>query len=161
VESLTVDIDGPVHYADYGGSGPPLLLIHGLAGSYLNWMSVADRLAITHRVWALDLRGFGLTPLALRLSAHRNGVSELHGGVARDQLRAELRTAEAEMAAPDSATATDAIRRYGTLEERFTALGGYAAESHAARICATMRWISVRLPAAASLLDCRKRAHLI
>jgi pimeloyl-ACP methyl ester carboxylesterase len=63
VESLTVDIDGPVHYADYGGSGPPLLLIHGLAGSYLNWMSVADRLAITHRVWALDLRGFGLTPL--------------------------------------------------------------------------------------------------
>jgi alpha-glucan phosphorylases len=28
--------------------------------------------------------GFGLTPLALRLSAHANGVSELHGQVARD-----------------------------------------------------------------------------
>jgi starch phosphorylase len=28
--------------------------------------------------------GFGLTPLALRLSAHANGVSELHGEVARD-----------------------------------------------------------------------------
>ena len=28
--------------------------------------------------------GFGLTPLALRLSAHRNGVSELHGEVARE-----------------------------------------------------------------------------
>ena len=63
MESLTVDIDGPVHYADHGGSGLPLLLIHGLAGSYLNWMSVADRLAINHRVRALDLRGFGLTPL--------------------------------------------------------------------------------------------------
>jgi glycogen phosphorylase len=28
--------------------------------------------------------GFGLTPLALRLSSHRNGVSELHGQVARE-----------------------------------------------------------------------------
>ena len=29
-------------------------------------------------------QGFGLTPLALRLSSHKNGVSELHGEVARD-----------------------------------------------------------------------------
>ncbi len=31
--------------------------------------------------------GFGLTPLALRLSAHANGVSELHGEVAREMWR--------------------------------------------------------------------------
>jgi ATPase subunit of ABC transporter with duplicated ATPase domains len=30
------------------------------------------------------------------------------------------------------------IRRYGNLEDRFTALGGYAAESEAARICANL-----------------------
>src|SRR5947207_9464737 len=30
------------------------------------------------------------------------------------------------------------VRRYGQLEERFTALGGYAAESDAARICANL-----------------------
>ncbi len=30
------------------------------------------------------------------------------------------------------------LRRYGTLEERFTSLGGYAAESEAARICANL-----------------------
>src|SRR3954454_16224356 len=30
------------------------------------------------------------------------------------------------------------LRRYGGLEERFTALGGYAAESEAARICANL-----------------------
>ncbi|HET8582009.1 MAG TPA: ABC-F family ATP-binding cassette domain-containing protein [Jatrophihabitans sp.] len=30
------------------------------------------------------------------------------------------------------------LRRYGTLEERFAALGGYAAESEAARICANL-----------------------
>ncbi|HEX6350242.1 MAG TPA: alpha/beta hydrolase [Candidatus Dormibacteraeota bacterium] len=68
VESLTVDIDGPVHYADYGGTGDPLVLVHGLGGSYLNWMSVADRLAIRHRVYAVDLRGFGLT--AMRRGQH-------------------------------------------------------------------------------------------
>ncbi|MFC4002255.1 ABC-F family ATP-binding cassette domain-containing protein [Prauserella oleivorans] len=31
-----------------------------------------------------------------------------------------------------------AVRRYGRLEERFSALGGYAAESEAARICANL-----------------------
>jgi ATP-binding cassette subfamily F protein 3 len=30
------------------------------------------------------------------------------------------------------------VRRYGTLEDRFSALGGYAAESEAARICANL-----------------------
>src|SRR6202046_2290091 len=43
-----------------------------------------------------------------------------------DQLRADLRAAESGMADPDSATAADAIRRYGRLEERLAVLGGYA-----------------------------------
>ncbi|HEY0417640.1 MAG TPA: alpha-glucan family phosphorylase [Gaiellaceae bacterium] len=34
-----------------------------------------------------DTDAFGLTPLALRLSAHANGVSQLHGDVARDMWR--------------------------------------------------------------------------
>jgi ABC-type multidrug transport system ATPase subunit len=55
-----------------------------------------------------------------------------------DQLRAELRAAEAEMAGSDSAAAADAIRRYGRLEERLAVLGGYAAESHAASITASL-----------------------
>jgi pimeloyl-ACP methyl ester carboxylesterase len=63
VKSLTVDIDGPVHYADFGGAGEPMVLIHGLGGSHLNWMAVGDALARDHRVYAPDLRGFGLTPL--------------------------------------------------------------------------------------------------
>ncbi|HZZ97391.1 MAG TPA: ABC-F family ATP-binding cassette domain-containing protein [Jatrophihabitantaceae bacterium] len=33
---------------------------------------------------------------------------------------------------------TALVRKYGNLEERFTALGGYAAESEAARICANL-----------------------
>lgn len=61
-KSCTVDVDGPVHYVDYGGEGPPLLLIHGLGGSHLNWILVANRLAEGHRVVAVDLPGFGLSP---------------------------------------------------------------------------------------------------
>lgn len=61
--SKTVDIDGPVHYYDFGGSGPPLVCVHGLGGAALNWMSVGHGLAQGHRVLVPDLRGFGRTPL--------------------------------------------------------------------------------------------------
>ena len=33
------DVHGPVHYIDFGGSGAPLLMVHGLAGNALNWMA--------------------------------------------------------------------------------------------------------------------------
>src|SRR4249919_1443020 len=55
-----------------------------------------------------------------------------------DQLRADLRAAEAEMSGADSAAAANAIRRYGRLEERLAVLGGYAAESQAASITASL-----------------------
>lgn len=63
MRSLYADLGGPVHYIDFGGSGPPLVLVHGLAGSALNWMAVGHELAARHRALALDLRGFGRTPL--------------------------------------------------------------------------------------------------
>src|SRR5216683_18675 len=55
-----------------------------------------------------------------------------------DQLRAELRAAETTMADADSAAAAAAIRTYGRLEERLAVLGGYAAESQAASITASL-----------------------
>jgi pimeloyl-ACP methyl ester carboxylesterase len=61
--SKHADLGGPVHYLDFGGTGPPLVCIHGLSGSALNWMAVGPALAERHRVLALDLRGFGRTPL--------------------------------------------------------------------------------------------------
>jgi len=57
---------GPVHYADFGGEGDPLLLVHGLGGAHINWVSVGARLARRHRVMAVDLIGFGFTPRAGR-----------------------------------------------------------------------------------------------
>jgi pimeloyl-ACP methyl ester carboxylesterase len=61
--SLWADLDGPVHYVDFGGPpGAPLLVcVHGLGGSHANWLAIAPQLARTHRVLALDLGGFGLT----------------------------------------------------------------------------------------------------
>jgi pimeloyl-ACP methyl ester carboxylesterase len=63
VVSRYADLEGPVHYLDFGGDGPPLVCVHGLSGSALNWMAVGPRLATRNRVLAIDLRGFGRTPL--------------------------------------------------------------------------------------------------
>jgi pimeloyl-ACP methyl ester carboxylesterase len=53
---------GPVHFKDYGGSGQPILLVHGLGGSIANWDLVGPRLTSLGRVVAIDLPGFGLSP---------------------------------------------------------------------------------------------------
>jgi pimeloyl-ACP methyl ester carboxylesterase len=45
-------------YAE-AGEGPVLLLVHGLGGSYENWMEVIEPLARTHTVIAPDLPGHG------------------------------------------------------------------------------------------------------
>jgi len=42
---------------------PTFVLVHGLGGSNLNWVQVAPGLAGLGRVLALDLPGFGTTPL--------------------------------------------------------------------------------------------------
>lgn len=52
----------PVSYVDQG-EGPPILLCHGLGGSWRNWLENIPFLADEHRVVALDLPGFGLSPM--------------------------------------------------------------------------------------------------
>lgn len=75
----TIDLGGPVHYADFGGTGAPLVLIHGLGGSLTNWLAVAEGLTSRFRVFAPDLIGFGRTPLAGR----RPGIPEQAAMLAR------------------------------------------------------------------------------
>ncbi|BBX16752.1 ABC transporter [Mycolicibacterium duvalii] len=56
-----------------------------------------------------------------------------------DTLLSELEKQQVLMAeVADDAARDKAVRRYGQLEERFAALGGYAAESEAGRICASL-----------------------
>jgi pimeloyl-ACP methyl ester carboxylesterase len=67
---------GPMHEVDFGGSGPSLVLVHGLGGSTTNWNAVAPALTAIGRVRAIDLPGFGLTPPRsdFRLETHRDSV---------------------------------------------------------------------------------------
>jgi pimeloyl-ACP methyl ester carboxylesterase len=46
-------------YQDFGGSGPPMLLLHGLAGYAGEWRPSAELLVADYRVFALDQRGHG------------------------------------------------------------------------------------------------------
>jgi pimeloyl-ACP methyl ester carboxylesterase len=60
------DLDGPVHWIEFtpGDSpdGTPIVFVHGLGGSHLNWCQIGPELADGRRAVALDLHGFGLTP---------------------------------------------------------------------------------------------------
>jgi pimeloyl-ACP methyl ester carboxylesterase len=67
-------LDGPVHWIEFGPSplrtapeatapeGPPVVFVHGLGGSHLNWCLIGPQLAAGRRAVALDLHGFGMTP---------------------------------------------------------------------------------------------------
>jgi pimeloyl-ACP methyl ester carboxylesterase len=87
VQHRTVDLDGPVHYADFGGSGRPIVLVHGLGGSYANWLSVGGRLAAHGRVLAVDLAGHGRTRSlgrSARVGANRRLLGHFLDAVARE-----------------------------------------------------------------------------
>lgn len=53
---------GPLHYRDYGGTGQPIVMVHGLGGSIANWDIVGPRLTTLGHLVAFDLPGFGLSP---------------------------------------------------------------------------------------------------
>src|ERR1700744_1608535 len=47
------------YFIRIGGSGPPLLLLHGFPETHLMWRDVAPILAETFTVVCADLRGYG------------------------------------------------------------------------------------------------------
>ena len=54
-----IAVPGAVIHARVGGSGPPLLLLHGHPQTHLMWHRVAGELAHRFTVIAADLRGYG------------------------------------------------------------------------------------------------------
>ena len=48
-----------LHLLDYGGTGPPILLLHGVLGQAWMWRAVAPALSPLGRVIAPDFRGYG------------------------------------------------------------------------------------------------------
>src|SRR6202008_2459134 len=47
----------------HGGSGPPLLLLHGNSQNHATWVGVAARLAERYHVILASLRGYGVSSL--------------------------------------------------------------------------------------------------
>ncbi len=58
--------------AEVGGSGPPLLLLHGHPQTRMMWHKVASTLARRHTVVAADLRGYGDSGKPAGLPDHSN-----------------------------------------------------------------------------------------
>jgi pimeloyl-ACP methyl ester carboxylesterase len=54
--------DQPVNTIELG-DGPPIVFVHGLSGSWPNWLEQLPVFAEDHRVLALDLPGFGHSPM--------------------------------------------------------------------------------------------------
>lgn len=57
--SRTVRVGGVAVHAAVGGTGPPLLLLHGYPQNHAMWHRVAPALAAHFTVVAADLRGYG------------------------------------------------------------------------------------------------------
>lgn len=60
VEHHTARVNGTtLHYVSAGAAGSPVLLVHGFPETWWAFRKVLPLLAETHRVFAVDLRGFG------------------------------------------------------------------------------------------------------
>ena len=57
--TLDVPVNGTTIHAARGGSGPPVLLLHGYPQTHAMWHRVAPRLAESSTVVCPDLRGYG------------------------------------------------------------------------------------------------------
>jgi len=58
-KSMRIDTSGATINAVVGGSGPPVILLHGYPQTHVMWHKVAPRLAQQFTVVAADLRGYG------------------------------------------------------------------------------------------------------
>ena len=59
---MTISVDGCEISYDITGSGPPVVLIHGLGASRVIWSRLRDHLSPSFTVVTYDLRGSGSEP---------------------------------------------------------------------------------------------------
>lgn len=74
-----VDVNGTtLHYVSAGTDGSPILLVHGFPETWWAFHKVIPLLAATHRVFAVDLRGFGDSAVAAEGFTSATAAEDLH-----------------------------------------------------------------------------------
>lgn len=142
-----VQVDGtPVNVIDIG-SGDPVLLIHGLGGSWPNWLEQLPVLAATHRAIALDLPGFGASPMpplpvtipgyartiaglmdALELPSAAIVGNSMGGEISAElALEAPARVRRLVLVSPAGVSTAHVARRLPTIRAAYPAVGALAA----------------------------------
>ena len=71
-KSFKVQTSGAMINGVIGGSGPPILLLHGAPQSHVSWRLVAPKLAATRTVIVPDLRGYGDSSKPADVPDHSN-----------------------------------------------------------------------------------------
>jgi pimeloyl-ACP methyl ester carboxylesterase len=74
--------DTTLHYVTAGASGPPVLLVHGFPETWAAFRKLIPFLAEHHRVYAVDLRGFGDSAVADEHFSSARAADDLHALVA-------------------------------------------------------------------------------
>ncbi len=85
-EARTIQTSGATIHTLRGGSGPPLLLIHGYPQTHVEWHKIAGRLAQDHTVVMTDLRGYGDSSKPPGGGAADNHVTYSKRAMALDQI---------------------------------------------------------------------------
>ena len=118
-----------LHYVEAGSHGSPVLLIHGFPESWWTFRGVIPRLAARHRVFAVDLRGFGDSA---------NDAETLDSAASAEDLRLlieYLGTGPVHLTGQDisgettfrlAATSPDRVRSYTAIEAALPGFGGEA-----------------------------------
>src|SRR6266566_4763029 len=72
-----------LHYAAAGTTGSPVLLVHGFPETWRAFRKLIPLLATSHRVFAVDLRGFGDSDTAPDDYDSKGSAEDLHQLIAR------------------------------------------------------------------------------
>jgi pimeloyl-ACP methyl ester carboxylesterase len=79
IQHETAQVNGTVlHYVTAGESGSPVLLVHGFPETWTAFRALIPLLAEHHRVYAVDLRGFGDSSIADEHFSSAVAADDLH-----------------------------------------------------------------------------------
>jgi pimeloyl-ACP methyl ester carboxylesterase len=116
----TIDSDGvAIHYRDWGGRGPPLILLHATGFLAALWQPVAERLAGRFRVVTVDQRGHGDSgkpPDGYRFETFAGDLQRLIEGLALERPLAAGHSAGATIIVAHTAKHPGVIRRVVLIE---------------------------------------------